>query len=114
MEQLTGAGVPLLDGLSDLRDSLNHPRFREIIADLIENIESGLQLSEAMQRHPQVFDSTFASLIMAGEQSGEMPAVFKNLSESLKWQDELAEQTKKNTDVPRLRWYGRTGASLFF
>src|SRR3954467_8969785 len=31
MEQLTGAGVPMLEGLADLRDSLDHPRFREII-----------------------------------------------------------------------------------
>jgi len=95
MEQLTGAGVPMLEGLADLRDSIEHPRFREIIADLIENIESGSQLSEAMQRHPQIFNNTFSSLIRAGEQSGEMPFVFKNLSDSLKWQDEITAQTKK-------------------
>ena len=95
MEQLTGAGVPLLEGLTDLRDSLDHPRFREVVADLIENIEGGSQLSEALDRHPQVFDKTFTSLIMAGEQSGKITEVFKNLAENLKWQDELAAQTKK-------------------
>jgi type IV pilus assembly protein PilC len=95
MEQLTGAGVPMLEGLMDLRDSLDHPRFREIVADLIENIEGGSQMSEAMMRHPRVFDKTFCSLIMAGEQSGKMADVFRNLTESLKWQDELAAQTKK-------------------
>ncbi|MDD5240474.1 MAG: type II secretion system F family protein [Sulfuricella sp.] len=95
MEQISAAGVPLLEGLADLRDSTEHPRFREIIADLIENIEGGLQVSQALARHPRVFDRTFVSLIMAGEQSGKITDVFKNLSESLKWQDELAAQTKK-------------------
>lgn len=95
MEQMTAAGVPILDGLSDLRDSTDNPRFKEVVADLIENIESGLQLSQAMARYPMIFDKTFSSLITAGEQSGKISEVFKNLSDSLKWQDELAAQTKK-------------------
>jgi type IV pilus assembly protein PilC len=95
MEQLSGAGVPLLEGLADLRDSIDHPRFREIVADLIENIEGGLQMSQAMMRHPDIFDQTFVSLIAAGEQSGKLAEIFRSLTETLKWQDELAAQTKK-------------------
>ena len=95
MEQMTAAGVPILEGLGDLRDSTENARFRTVVADLIENIEGGLQLSEAMARYPDVFDRTFTSLITAGEKSGKLSDVFKNLSDSLKWQDELAAQTKK-------------------
>ncbi|HAT31419.1 MAG TPA: type II secretion system F family protein [Janthinobacterium sp.] len=95
MEQLTGAGVPILEGLNDLRDSLDHPRFREVVTELIESIEGGLQLSGALAAHPDIFDATFTSLITAGEHSGKIAEVFKNLSDSLKWQDELAAQTKK-------------------
>lgn len=100
MEQMTGAGVPILDALGDLRDSSENPRFREIMADLIENIESGSQMSQAMTRYPLIFDKTFSSLINAGEQSGQISDVFKNLSDSLKWQDELAAQTKKIVMYP--------------
>lgn len=95
MEQLLGAGVPILDGLADLRDSTDHPRLAEVVADLSENIEGGLKLSEAMAYHHRVFDNTFTSLIAAGEQSGKLPEVFANLTQSLKWQDELAAKTKK-------------------
>jgi len=95
MEQLSGAGVPMLETLADLRDSLDHPRFREIVADLIESIEGGQQLSQAMAKHPDTFDKTFVSLIAAGEHSGKIAEVFLNLTETLKWQDELASQTKK-------------------
>jgi type IV pilus assembly protein PilC len=95
MEQLTAAGVSVMEGLTDLRDGLDQPRLREVVADMIEDIEGGSQLSEAMGRHPQVFDQAFSSLVTAGEQSGRLTDVFKSLSESLKWQDELASQTKK-------------------
>jgi len=95
MEQLTGAGVPILDGLNDLRDSMDHPRFREIITDVIENIESGHTLSEALEAYPEVFDKTFTSLITTGERTGKIAEVFLNLSESLKWEDELVSQSKK-------------------
>ncbi|PKO69250.1 MAG: type II secretion system F family protein, partial [Betaproteobacteria bacterium HGW-Betaproteobacteria-14] len=95
MEQLTRAGVPILDGLTDLRDSIYHPRFREVITSMIESIEGGRTLSQAMTEHPKVFDKVFSSLILAGENTGNLPAVLKSLSESLKWEDELASHTKK-------------------
>ena len=95
MEQLTRAGVPILEGLTDLRDSITHPRFREVIASMIESIEGGRTLSQAMEEHPKVFDRVFSSLIRAGENTGNLPAVLKSLNESLKWEDELASHTKK-------------------
>ncbi|MEO6976444.1 MAG: type II secretion system F family protein [Gallionella sp.] len=94
LEQLTRAGVPLLESLADLRDTMNDPRFREIIANLVESIEGGKKLSEAMAQHPDAFDKIFISLIFAGEASGRLPEVFEHITESLKWQDEMASNAK--------------------
>ncbi|MBU1235769.1 MAG: type II secretion system F family protein [Gammaproteobacteria bacterium] len=95
LEQLTRAGVSILDGLTDLRDSLENPNFREVIAGMIESIDGGRTLSQAMAEHPRVFDGVFISLVAAGESTGKLQEVLANLVESLKWQDELAAQTKK-------------------
>ena len=95
LELLIRAGVPILEGLSDLRDSLEHPRFREVVASVIESIEGGQRLSQAMEGQPKVFNKVFVSLIRAGETTGRLPEVLQSLSESLKWEDELASQTKK-------------------
>ncbi|WP_233203148.1 type II secretion system F family protein [Chitinimonas sp. BJB300] len=95
MEQMTHAGVPLLSALGDLRDSLEQSYFREVVANLIEDIEGGKQLSQALANHPQVFSGVFVNLIQAGESSGRLPEVLKNLVETLKWQDELSAQTRK-------------------
>ncbi|MDP1956642.1 MAG: type II secretion system F family protein [Rhodocyclaceae bacterium] len=100
LEQLSSAGVPIIESLTDLRDSLDNPRFREVLAGLIESVEGGKTLSQAMDEHPQVFDSVFISLIRAGEESGKFTEVLKNLGETLKWQDELAAQTKKLVMYP--------------
>jgi type IV pilus assembly protein PilC len=86
--------VPLLECLADLRDTMNDPRFREIIASLVESIEGGKKLSEAMALHPDAFDKIFVSLTYAGEASGRLQEVFEHITESLKWQDEMASNTK--------------------
>jgi type IV pilus assembly protein PilC len=95
LEQLANAGVPVIEGLIDLRDSLEQPRFREVVSGLIESIEGGKNLSAALGEHPEVFSKVFTSLVRSGEQTGKLAEVLKSLTESLKWEDELAAQTKK-------------------
>ena len=95
LEQLARAGVSLIESLTDLRDTVDNPRFREILAGMIESIEGGKTLSQAMAEHPQTFDEVIVSLIRSGEETGALPQVLANLLESLKWQDELAAHTKK-------------------
>ena len=100
LEQLTRAGVPLLECLGDLRDSMEEPVFREIIANLVKSIEGGKKLSQSMALHPNAFDRIFVSLVHAGEESGRLVEVFKHLTESIKWQDEMATQTKSMMIYP--------------
>jgi type IV pilus assembly protein PilC len=95
LDQLVSAGVPLVEGLTDLRDSVENARFREIISGMLESIQGGASLSQALTEYADVFNPVFASLIRAGEQTGRLPAVLKSLAENLKWEDELAAQTKK-------------------
>ncbi len=100
LDQLTRAGVPLLECLADLRDSMEEPTFREIIANLVESIHSGKKLSQAMAQHPNAFDKITVNLTCAGEDSGKLPDIFRHLTESLKWQDEMASQTKSMLMLP--------------
>ncbi|MGH8686803.1 MAG: type II secretion system F family protein [Burkholderiales bacterium] len=100
LEQLTGAGVPVVEGLVDLRESVDNRRFREVISGLLESIEGGKNLSQALAEYPEVFSKVFVSLLRSGEQTGRLPEVLKSLTESLKWEDELAAQTKKLAMYP--------------
>src|SRR3990167_3221454 len=102
LEQLTRAGVPLLESLADLRDTMNDHHFRKVIASLVEAIEGGKNLSQAMEQHPGAFDKIFISLVHAGEESGRLPEIFLHITESLKWQDEMASHTKTIMLYPAL------------
>ncbi|HFD80059.1 MAG TPA: type II secretion system F family protein [Gammaproteobacteria bacterium] len=100
LEQLTRAGVPILEALGDLRDSVSNLRFREVLSALIDDIEGGSTLSEALKKFPSVFGPVFVSLIAAGEHSGKLSEILAELAESLKWQDELASHTRKIVMYP--------------
>jgi type IV pilus assembly protein PilC len=95
LEQLTTAGVPVLEGLVDLRDSVEAPRLREVVAGLVESIQGGRSLSQTLAEFPEVFSKVFVSLVRSGEQTGKLPEVLTGLSETLKWEDEIASQTRK-------------------
>ncbi|MBC7622907.1 MAG: type II secretion system F family protein, partial [Aeromicrobium sp.] len=72
----------------------------QIIGTILEDIEGGLRLSDAMASHPQAFDQVFIALIRTGEQAGQLPEVLSKLAENLKWQDELASQVQKAMMYP--------------
>jgi type IV pilus assembly protein PilC len=113
MEQITRAGIPIIDGLRDLRDGMDRPRFKQVVSSLVEDIEAGKLMSQAMSQFPRVFDSVFVSLVRAGEQTGKLTDVFENLSRSLRWQDELASETKKLLIYPVMLLVLVVAVSLF-
>lgn len=102
MEQMVRSGIPIIDGLRDMRDTIDSPRFREVLTIMTEDMEAGNVLSQCMATHPDVFDRVFVSLIRAGEQSGQLPEVFKNLADTTRWQDELISQTRRLLMYPAL------------
>lgn len=102
MEQMNRSGIPLIDGLRDLRDTIDNPRFREVLTAMTEDMEGGKVLSQCMSAHPEVFNNVFVSLVRAGEQTGRMPEVFASLAAALKWQDELVSQTKRLLIYPTM------------
>src|SRR5258706_2213312 len=102
MEQMARSGIPIIDGLRDMRDTMDNPRFREVLTVMTEDMEGGRVLSQCLATHPAVFDNVFVSLVRAGEQAGQLPQVFQNLAETLKWEDELISQTRRLLMYPAL------------
>ncbi len=100
LSQLLRAGVNIIEALTDLRDTVDNPGFRQVVAGLIEDIEGGLRLSEALANHPYIFDGVFIALVRAGEQSGQLNEVLDELAENIKWQDEMASQAQRALIYP--------------
>ena len=100
VERLVSGGVPLLEGLSDVRDSVANPTLRNTVGLLIADIEQGVTLSQAMRQYPKIFDEIFVSLVEAGEQSGELDTVLRNIGENIRWQAELLKKMRKAFSYP--------------
>ena len=100
LEQLISAGVPMLEGLQDMRSSIESPYFQKIMGALVSEIESGKLLSQALAIYPEAFNEVFVSLVVAGEKTGRLPMVLEHLATTLKWQDELFSQTKRLLAYP--------------
>ncbi len=113
LEQVSRAGIPLIEGLRDLRDGMENPRFRELLTSVLEDIEGGKTLSQALAGFPRVFDTVFISLIRAGELSGTLTEVFENLGATLKWHDELVSQTRRLLVYPALVFVVVTAVMVF-
>ena len=102
MRYITRAKIPLLDGLRDLRDTMEKRGFRDVLTALLEDMEGGKVLSQALAAHPAVFGAVFVHSVRAGEQTGLLDAVFDRLAESLKWQEEVAAKAKRLMIYPAL------------
>jgi type IV pilus assembly protein PilC len=95
LEQLMSAGIPLLEALRDLSATTRKPYFKKVLESLVQNVEGGKLLSQALAANPTVFSPVFVSLIAAGEKTGELSSILSHLGATLKWQDELLAQTKR-------------------
>jgi type IV pilus assembly protein PilC len=113
LAQVTRAGISLLDGLVDLVDDAEHPRFRVTLGALVSAIQSGTGLADALAAYPKIFDHTFIALVRAGEHSGNISETFQKLADSLKWRDELRSSFKKLLIYPAFGMTVIIGVFLF-
>jgi type IV pilus assembly protein PilC len=102
LEQLVASGVPLLEGLKDLRDSATNTYFRDVLAGVVEAIEGGSNFSGALKLFPQDFDEVFVALIAVGEESGELPKVLRQMGETMRKADELVANARRVMIYPMI------------
>ena len=95
MEQMFEAGVPLIESINDFREGLEASQLKDVMGSLVDKIESGKTLSEAMATENKVFTNLMVELVKVGEISGQLAAMFGEMRDALRWQDELITQTKK-------------------
>lgn len=102
LDQMEGAGVPLLDSLSDLRDTSDNTMLRDAMSEIHRDVMEGSKLSEAMEKHPKIFGSLYVSLVASGEETGKMTAAYQQLIKYLTWFDAMQSRVRKATRYPMI------------
>jgi len=93
-------GTPLTVALRATAEQGRNAAFKTIIESMIQDIEEGRQLSDAMMRHPRVFDSVFTSMVKAGEAGGFLKKTLDGITAMLEKQRALATQLRSTLTYP--------------
>jgi MSHA biogenesis protein MshG len=76
MYTINKAGLPLIQGLEGLSASISSGPLKESLLDIIQRLETGLSLSQAMASHPNIFNNLFIGMMKIGEGTGNLDKVF--------------------------------------
>jgi type IV pilus assembly protein PilC len=97
----TQVGMPILTTLEDVAPRLDSKRLQQIVLELRDSMFSeGTSLSEAMAQHPKAFPQYYITTIQAGEASGQLDYVLRQLVEHLDWQENISAQLKQAITYP--------------
>lgn len=94
LSTLFEAKVPALTSLKLLASETENPALREKMAKLIEDIQGGAPISDAMSRQPEVFSKFFVSMVRSGEESGKLDEVFSYLASYLERNYDLVSKAR--------------------
>ncbi len=97
---LLKAGVPLLSALEALSEQTDNPVMREVIGKIYIDIESGISLSEALAKHPTVFEDMYVNSIRAGEMGGALDDVLLRLADLIEYDRETRSRIKSAMRYP--------------
>ncbi|AXA35704.1 Type IV fimbrial assembly protein PilC [Candidatus Sumerlaea chitinivorans] len=80
---LIDAGLPIMRSLKILEEQVESVVFKDKIAQIARDIESGSTLSDALAKHPKVFDSLYVNMVRAGEMGGVLEAILNKIADFL-------------------------------
>ena len=97
---MINAGLPLIQCLDLLAEQEENKAFAKVIRTVKEDIEGGSSLTDALKKHPKVFDELFVNLIAAGEAGGILDVVLGRLSNYLEKALKLKRKVKSAMTYP--------------
>jgi type IV pilus assembly protein PilC len=88
------AGLPLVQALDILASQGTNKRFNAVLKDVKSTVEGGSTFSEALRRHPKIFDELFVNLVAAGEMGGILDTILNRLGVYIEKNVKLKRQVK--------------------
>jgi len=95
------AGISLTDSLHTIARSVNNPLLRQTLQTVRTDVQRGQSLTEAMRKHPRVFDHLFLSIVHAGETSGSLAQNVSRLSQYLQRREAFRLKLRSATAYPK-------------
>ncbi|MDP5339663.1 MAG: type II secretion system F family protein [Nodularia sp. (in: cyanobacteria)] len=97
---LVNAGVAIVRSLGVLSEQCSNPRLKQSLIEISNDVQSGMNLSDSMRKHPACFDGLYVSMVQAGEVGGVLDEVLNRLAKLLEDVARLQNQIKSALSYP--------------
>jgi type IV pilus assembly protein PilC len=91
---MVSSGMTLLRALYVLEDQTDSKKLAETLTEVRKDVEAGLLFSDALERHPKIFDPLFIAMTRAGETGGMLEESLRRVADQLEKDDSLRRQVK--------------------
>lgn len=99
---MVSSGLSLLRALYVLEEQTEAQKLARTIAAVRQDVETGLAFSQALAKHPAVFNDLFVSMVAAGEVGGNLEAVLERLAHQMENDDHLKRTVRSAMVYPTL------------
>ena len=97
---LVNAGVAIVRGLTVLSEQCSNPKLKAALVEICADVQTGVNLSDSMRKHPDCFDGLYVSMVQAGEIGGVLDEVLNRLAKLLEDMARLQNQIKSAMSYP--------------
>ena len=91
---MIGAGLPMVQCLDILATQMENKELSKIVSQVKDSVQGGATLSEALARHPKIFDTLYTNMVEAGEVGGALDAILNRLAVYREKADQLIRKVK--------------------
>src|SRR3954452_15821935 len=96
------AGIPIVDAIETVREGSDNERFKAVLGDIAEQIQSGIPFSEAVARHREIFPNYYIGILRSAEITGQFDVVLDQLSAYLERDLESRSKIKSALTYPAI------------
>jgi len=91
---MIGAGLPMVQCLDILSSQMENKELAKVVSQVKEGVQGGATLSDALSRHPKIFDPLYTNMVEAGEIGGALDAILVRLAIYREKSDQLVRKVK--------------------
>src|SRR5580698_2464675 len=107
------AGLAMVQSLQALADQTTNKVMRDVIKDICTRVEGGDSFSEALTKHPKVFNKLFTCMVSAGEKGGLLAEILARLATYLENTARLRRKIKSSMMYPIVVTIVAVGITIF-
>jgi len=100
LETMVRAGLPIIETINLIKKQTEHKGMLFIIEKILIDVESGIPLSEAFAKYPNIFGNVYINLLRAGESSGKIDTFLQKLLNGMEKDEKIKAGIKKALTYP--------------